>query len=176
MIFEAHNFERRHIIKSIPLQHFFSNEKITFGRLQPLIHFCSFFSKKFSRERSQTRKKNTISPFLFFRAIGKKARKYEIEKPRRKAIRVLPTPSPPPRIEKIYSKRRFWWISIGREGAEGEGEKHWRAWNEKIHLSGDEPLIAICVEIGSHFSKFNHCGVGWRGVRGVIYRRNMGWG
>ena len=121
-------------------------------------------------------RKNTISPFLFFRAIGKKARKYEIEKPRRKAIRVLPTPSPPPRIEKIYSKRRFWWISIGREGAEGEGEKHWRAWNEKIHLSGDEPLIAICVEIGSHFSKFNHCGVGWRGVRGVIYRRNMGWG
>lgn len=57
------------------------------------------------------------------------------------------------------------------------GEKHWRHVERKIHLSGDEPLIAICVEIGSHFSKFNHCGVRREGGdRGVIYRRNRGWG
>lgn len=76
-----------------------------------------FFEKIFSRTFPNKKKKNIISPFLFFRAIAKKARKYEIEKPRRKAIRVLPTPSPLS-IEKIYSKRRFWWISIGREGKE----------------------------------------------------------
>lgn len=82
-----------------------------------------FFRKNFLENVPKQEKRTQFPLFFFFstekiRTIAKKARKYEIEKPRRKAIRVLPTPSPPPRIEKIYSKRRFWWISIGREGKE----------------------------------------------------------
>lgn len=58
----------------------------------------------------------------------------------RRALKRYVNVSPlPPRIEKIYSKRRGFRLG---------GKKHWRI-ERKIRLSGDEPLIGICVEIGS---------------------------